>query len=500
MAERPWKFESSRPHHITPLRSRPGDGFGAMSPSQGAMMAETPQPRRAFGFWVCLALVIGNVVGSGVYLLPAALAPLGWNALFGWIATIGGCLCLAFVFACLARSFPAAGGPYAYTLAAFGDGAGFAVAWGFWISVLAANAAIAIAAVSYLSIYAPGFGALSGAPAAAAIGFVWLLTLINCVSLRGAGRLQVVTTLIKLLPLAAAIVISSAVVAGDGGGSLAPFEPGEISLGAINAAAALTVWAMIGFESATVPAEDVRNAERVIPRATIAGTLIAGILYLLACTGIALLLPPEQAAASDAPFADFIGVYLGRGAALLVALFAAISALGALNGWVLIQGQLPLAMARRGAFPRWFATVSAAGTPVRAQLVSSALVTVLIVSNYQRTMGALFVFMALVSSAIALFVYLACAASLLRMQRDGRIERRPMATLAAATGILFSLWAIYGAGAEAAGWSAALMASAVPVYLLMRRSLRAPLQPGIAGLSQGRQDIGTEHGSGHQAG
>lgn len=434
-------------------------------------MADSPRPRRVLGFWICLSLVVGNVVGSGVYLLPAALAPLGWNAIFGWLVTIGGSLCLALAFARLARQFPAGGGPYAYARIAFGEAAGFAVAWGFWVSVLAANAAIAIAAVSYLSLFAPGLSGANGAPAAAAIGFVWLLTLVNCLSLKGAGGLQVATTVLKLLPLAAAIVISAAVVAGDGGASLAPFRAEEIGLGAINAAAALTVWAMIGFESATVPAENVRDPERNIPRATVAGTLIAGIVYLLACTGIALLLPADQASASNAPFADFVGLYLGRGAALAIALFAAVSALGALNGWVLIQGQLPLAMARRGAFPRWFAALSPAGTPVRAQIVSSALVTLLIVSNYQRSMGALFVFMALVSTAIALFIYLVCAGGLLRLQKDGLIKREPLVSAAAVVGILFSLWAIYGAGSEAAIWSGVLLVSGIPIYFLMRHSL-----------------------------
>ena len=148
-----------------------------------------------------------------------------------------------------------------------------------------------------------------------------------------------------------------------------------------------------------------------MPRATLIGTFAAGLIYLLACSSVALLLPREAAAASTAPFADFAADFLGAGPALAVGLFACVSAIGALNGWVLIQGELPLALARDGVFPRWFAATDRAGVAVRAQLVSSGLVTVLILANSSRTMVKLFVFMALLSTTVTLFTYLFCAAA-----------------------------------------------------------------------------------------
>ena len=153
-------------------------------------MADHPQTR-VFGFWICLALVIGNMVGSGAFLLPQALAPYGWNAIFGWMITIAGALCLAYVFATLARNFPRAGGPYAFCREAFGPAPGFVVAWSYWISVWTANAAIAVGATSYFVHLVP---ALAGEPGWIAIGFVWTLTMVNCVSLRGVGGLQLATT------------------------------------------------------------------------------------------------------------------------------------------------------------------------------------------------------------------------------------------------------------------------------------------------------------------
>ena len=430
-------------------------------------MSEAQPPRRAFGIWICLALVIGNMIGSGVFLLPQQLAPYGWNAILGWGVTIPGALCLAFVFASLARRFPRAGGPYAYTAEAFGAAPGFAVAWSYWISVWTANAAIALAAVSYLSHFLPG---LASAPGLVAIGFVWAFTLINCLSVKGAGEVQLITTVLKLLPLVAAIGLTLGIAALGDRPDAVPLPTGEISLAGVTAAAALTLWAMVGFESATIPAGHVRDPERTIPRATLIGTLITGIVYLIACSGVALLLPPAQAAASNAPFADFIGRYWGPGPASLVALFATISALGALNGWVLIQGELPAALARDGIFPAWLARRSRNGAPVRTHLVSSGLLTLLLLADQTRSMGKLFAFMALLSTVASLVAYLSCSLAALRLQANDRLPRSATLTALAALGALYSVWAIYGAGPEPALWGAALLLSGVPLYILMRRN------------------------------
>jgi APA family basic amino acid/polyamine antiporter len=451
-------------------------------------MAASQSRKRAFGFWTCLALVMGNMIGSGVFLLPRQLAPYGWNAIFGWMVTIAGVLCLAFVFARLAGRFPKAGGPYAYTREAFGAPAGFAVAWSYWISVWSANAAISLAAVSYLSHFAP---ALAAQPGLLAVGFVWTFTLVNCLSVRGAGRVQLLTTILKIMPLAAAIVLTLLVAGGDGAADLAPLRRQELSWSAVTATAALTLWAMVGFESATIPAGHVRDPERTVPSATLAGTLATGLIYLVACSGVALLLPPELAAQSNAPFADFIGRYWGFLPATFVALFATISCLGALNGWILIQGEMPLALARDGVFPRWFARTSAAGTPVRAHLVSSTLVTLLILANFSRSMGDLFVFMALLSTVASLVAYLACSLAALRLRGTGGFGRTPALLAAASLGALYSAWAIYGAGAEPAVWGAALLLSGLPIYFIVNRNL---LRGGTAGASSVQAGKVDDHG------
>ena len=428
--------------------------------------------QRAFGFWLCLALVIGNVIGTGIFLLPAQLAPYGWNAVFGWLFTIAGALCLAFVFARLTRAMPCAGGPYAFVQEAFGPIPAFAVAWSYWIALWTGNAAIAVAAISYLSLFAPALASTPGLGAVATIALLWTLTAINCASVRAAGGLQLVTTIIKLIPLVAVIVIAALVLGEGRQVAEVPLRTADLSFAGISAAAALTLWAMLGVEAAAVGEDKVRDPARNVPRATMIGILIVGLVYLLVSTPVILLMPVDQVAASNAPLADFVALYWSPGLALLVGLFAAVSAIGALNGWVLLQGEMPLAMARQGVFPRWFAKTSR-GIPIRAQILSSALATILILANYSRTVGGLFAFMALLTTALALILYLACALAALRLQRAGRMPGSAMLSIVATLAALYSLWTLYGAGHEATAWGAALLAVGIPVYFLMRRAARS---------------------------
>ena len=173
------------------------------------MESATEKQQRPMGLWMALALVMGSMIGSGVFLLPASLAPLGWNSVFGWLITVAGAMCIATVFAQLSRAVPKAGGPYAYTRAAFGDGAGFAIAWAYWISMWVGNAAIATGAVSALSKIFPAVGE-SGTSVAITIAIVWFFTLINIIGTKLAGQVQLVWTIIKLLPLVAVIGESEA--------------------------------------------------------------------------------------------------------------------------------------------------------------------------------------------------------------------------------------------------------------------------------------------------
>ena len=414
-------------------------------------------PKRGLGFWALLALVVGNMIGSGIYLLPASLAPLGYNQIVGWLVTIGGAMCLAVVFARLGGRSPAAGGPYAFVNEAFGPLAGFVTAWSYWVMSWVGNAAVAVAVVSSLSLLVPRIGTTPGLPAILAVGFVWLATIINLMGVRSAGRVQEVTVLLKLLPLILLIVLALGLLLG--GAPQAPNSGVAISAGAVSAAVGLTFWGFLGLESATVPADKVENAARDIPRATLWGVLLTGLVYLGISTAFAVYMPIGQAAASPAPIADFLGSKLGGNVAAVVAVFAAVSAFGTLNGWVLVQAEMPWAMARGGVFPRWFAAESKRGVPLRSHLVSSGLLSIITLMNYQRGLADLFVFIASVSLAAGLLTYLMTSLAALRLIPGDR-KLGLIAVIAAG----FTVWAQWGLGVEAMIYGALLVAAGLPVY------------------------------------
>ena len=432
------------------------------------MNRETGAPARQLGLWMTLALVIGNMIGSGFFLLPATLAPFGWNGVAGWIVTTAGALCLAVVFGRLARSFPQAGGPYAYSRLAFGPFPAFVVAWSYWVSMWIGNVAIATGVVAPLATLFPGITPYS---VAVTLALVWTLTVINCFGAKTVGQIQLVTTILKFMPLAAVLLLAILVLASGGGEAAPALEPGALTFSGetgIAAAAVLTLWSFLGLESATVPAERVANPTRNIPRATLVGVIVTGLIYTFVCSSVALLMPAEAVANSGAPMAEFIRAHWGGPAAAMIAVFAAIAAFGTLNGWVLMQGELPWAMARDGVFPAWMAKLSRHGTPARAHIVTSLLLTLVLLLNYSRSMADLFGFLILLATTASLVAYLVCSLAAVRLGVGRRLV--PVFLLAA----LFSLWAIWGAGLEAMVWGAAMLASGIPIYFLMRFAAATP--------------------------
>lgn len=409
------------------------------------------------------ALVMGNMIGSGVFLLPASLAPYGWNAVGGWIVTIGGALVLAWVLAWLTRAVPGGNGAIGSVRAAFGEVPSFLIGWVYLVSIWVAVVTIAVAAISYLSSMIPGIGDHRFLPAALAVVLVWALTLNNLLGVRAAGDFQVVTVLLKIVPLLVVIVLAAVVLA-RGSGTLPPFETDSLSLGRVGGAATLTLWALLGFECASLAAARVRDPEKNVPRATLWGTGLTGLLYLTVCSAIALLLPQDLAASSPAPFATFVDRYWSAGPAALVAVFAIVSCVGALNGWVLMQGEMTRSMAERGLLPAWLAATDARGTPRRALLVSAAIASLFALMNASRTMQGLFEFLLLLSTSASLWLYLAFSLAAWKLG---------VSRIWALLGAVYALWTLWGAGIDASGLSLLLMAAGLPIYWLARREVAA---------------------------
>jgi APA family basic amino acid/polyamine antiporter len=310
-----------------------------------------------------------------------------------------------------------------------------------------------------------------GTSALVTVLLLWLLTFVNWYGIKASGWVQSVTTVLKILPLLA--VAALGLLATRPGNPSAALQI-PLSVSGVTSAATLTLWAMLGLESATIPADKVANPARTIPLATLLGTIVTALICALACTTVLMLVPPATLATSNAPFVDLANRFWGLGAGKLVAVFAAISAFGALNGWILLQGELPRAMAIRGDFPRIFARESVHGTPGFGLSVGSCLATLLILANYQRSMASVFTFMILLSTTACLVLYALCSAALLRLQWTQKLGAAgPASTALGVVGILataYSLWAIIGAGAEAVLWGTALLLAGVPLYFWYRRA------------------------------
>lgn len=442
-------------------------------------MAEDASPRegRALGFWLALALVVGNFIGSGIFLLPAQLAPYGWNAFFGWAITIAGALCLAFVFGRLARARPAAPGPFAYVEEAFGGTAAFVVTWSYWISILVGNAALGAAAVSYLSLFFPQLASVPGLGAGVSIALVWAITAANCISVRIGGGIQAVTVVAKLVPLVAVIGITLLILATGRHDAAPAFHASDLRLGSINEAAILTLWALLGVECASVAARNVRDPARNIPRATMIGTIFVGIVYICVSSAVAMLLPQGEVAQSNAPIALYVSHYWNEGIALFVGAFATISVIGALNGFILLQAEMPLLMARGGGFPHWFAKTDRAGIPVRAHILSSLCTSLLLLANYSSSLADLFQFTILLATSSTLILYLACALAALRLQQARRIAVSPALAIVAAVASVYAIWTLAGAGLDALKWGAVLLLVGGLLYAVMRLASRSSPAP-----------------------
>ncbi|UVO52818.1 APC family permease [Sphingomonas sp. SUN039] len=420
---------------------------------------------RPFGVWTAAALVVGGMIGAGVFVMPAQLAPYGWTGVAGWSVAIPGAMLLAFVLSQLATARPAASGAVVIVGEALGPLPGVLVGWSYWVGICSANAIIALTAVRYGATFVP---ALTATPLATALGattLIWALTALNLGGAKGAGRFQVVTTLLKLLPLFAVVLILLGLTFTDAARfSAHPHAPFDATK--LTTVLTLCFFPLVGFEAASLAAERVRDPARNVLRATLYGTALTGLLYVAIGNGVVFALPAALVAGSDAPIALFVEQFWGRGAGLAIAAFASIAAIGCLNGWTLMQGEVPLGMARSGLMPPFLGRTSDRDVPTVAILLSSAFASALVLSGAIPGLTGVLTFMLQLTTAATVWLYVgACAAAL------ALGIARPFA----AVGLVFAAWVLWGSGTEALLLSIALMLTAIPLYWLRPAQIEEPV-------------------------
>ena len=416
------------------------------------------ESKQTIGIWMTSAIVVGTIIGSGIFMLPVALAPFGANSLIAWLISGIGVICIAYGLGRL--SMLGGGGIQANVEKEFGPTAGFLVGWSFWASNAITQGAVAVAAASAMAFVAPNLVHPDNT-VPVAIGWLVVLTGVNAMGVRAAGGLSLVTVLIKVLPLLAVVWLFGK--RGVTGGEFEPLAAVPINLTNLAAATALTFFAFTGFECATTPVGKVRDPERTIPRALIGGVTFVVLLYLAAGAAIQLMLPADVVVGSAAPFADALVSQWGQGAATFAAVTIAVAAVGCLNGLILATGELGYAMALRGDMPKAMAWTRGINTPVVAQGVGSVLSALVLLANNSKATASLYTFVILLGTASVVVVYLVGTMS--AWKNSPRLAQR----LILAFAFLFLAFATYGMGAEPVLWSLVLLAAGLVIRAVIHR-------------------------------
>jgi basic amino acid/polyamine antiporter, APA family len=430
---------------------------------------ERGSPAKSLGTAACTAIVVGNMVGSGFYLSPAAVAPFGNLAIIAWIVMGAGAICLGLTFAKLARLAPATGGPYAYTRMAYGDFAGFLIAWGYWISIWASLPVIAIAFAGAVFDLLPNLHNRTMA-VVLTLGAIWAVVFVNLRGVKEAGIFAQVTTYTKLIPFAAIALIGLFFIDTS---NFSDFNPSGKSLfGASAALAPLTMFAFLGLESATVPAGDVVDPKRTIPRSTVLGITIATLLYVFGTIAVMGLVPREQLVHSVAPFSDAARVLWGPWGATVISIAVIVSAIGALNGWTLLMGQVPMAAAQDRLFPPLFGRLSSRGVPATGIVISAIFATLLVLSQVAGPSGFSAFYNLVVGlstmAAVVPYAFCALAAGLVAAHAAGG-GPVPRLTAIEVLAFIFAVFTLYGCGAEPVLYGVVMLVLGIPVYVWQRR-------------------------------
>lgn len=424
--------------------------------------------KKEISLFMATMLVCGNMIGSGVFMLPSTLAQVSGPlpTLIAWILTTAGSILIAISFANLGSKYPSTGGAYQYTKTAFGEFTGFLSAWLYWNGSWIGNAAIVVALASYMSSIIPALNS----PIISILftsGVLWAITLINIFGVKKAGKLQSFATVFKIGFFAVFIIV--AFVNFDAS-NLMPLIPVDKGLSTIPIAATSTLWAFVGLESATVTAGEMKDPERNVKKSTIYGMIIASVIYILISLGSMGVMSNAELSLSSAPLTDILTLALGSGVGKILTIAVAVCILGTTIGWILSTARVSYAAGIDGVFPKFFGKIHPKyQTPVNSLVIGSVLVNILLIMNFQKSMVSAFTFITLLATLSFLPVYLLGVGAEIMLMFKGEeefnlkifLKKSSLALLA----FVYTLWTIYGSGAETVMWGFILMLIGIPFYI-----------------------------------
>jgi arginine:agmatine antiporter len=421
--------------------------------------------------WQATMLVAGNMIGTGVFLLPVNLAQVGGIAIFGWIIATLGVAALGLAFAKLGQLDPQPGGPYAYARDFLGSFAGFQTNYVYWFGNWIGNIAIAVAAIGYLTELVPGIeGPVAGVLATA--GLIWLLTLANIMGPRVVGALEAWTMLLAIIPILGIAVFGWFWF--DSEKFLSGWNvSGGTDMHAVSRAASMALWAYMGIESATVSAGVIENPKRNVPLATLMGLGAAAVIYVLSSTVIMGLLPNEELRTSHAPFAEAARMAVGNWGAVIIAICAVLKSVGSLGGWMLLVGQSSKAAADDGMFPKVFARVNSHGVPGYGLVIVAVLMSVVLFATMSPTLAEQFNHIVDLAVILIIIPYIYSAVAVVKVVHDhgmphGQFRNFKLIALLAVT---YCLWVVLGGDPRTVVHAMVALLISVPLYPFFIRSM-----------------------------
>jgi basic amino acid/polyamine antiporter, APA family len=431
------------------------------------------QNTRSLGLITVISLVAGGMIGSGIFTLPSTLAKFGGISLLGWVIAAIGAWVLAHLMSALSKVIPETGGSYAYTKAAFGELAGFIVAWGFWLSIWSTNAAIALTFSGYFGVFFPEVSQSSWFSVTVALSAIWGLSILNSLSIRSSGNLQVVTTVLKILPILLVAFGGLFFIDLD---NFIPFNTSEeSSFQAITSSSVLCFYAFMGIEAATIPAGNIKDPEKTISKGTKIGVILVIFLYLFSSFSLFGVLSPTEVAQSQAPFSDAANLIFGINTGYFVAAGACLASFGALNGWILLQGQIPYSMAKDGLLPKALAYKNPTGAPSVGVIVSSVFISILLLFNISKGFSGLYEFMVLLTTTTSLAFYFGAVLAYGYFSFRGQLGFKWTfgSILYTFLGLGFSAWIFFGAGLDAVILGVLALLFGIPIFWLSKRKKKS---------------------------
>lgn len=424
--------------------------------------------KKEISLFMATMLVCGNMIGSGVFMLPATLAQVSGPlaTMIAWVLTTIGSILIAISFANLGSKYPSTGGAYQYTKEAFGEFAGFLSAWLYWNGSWIGNAAIIVAIASYSAAIIPALqNPLVSIIFTSAI--LWGVTILNIVGVKQAGKIQSFVTVFKIGFFALFIIVA---FLNFDSINLMPLAPEGKGLSTVSLAATSTLWAFVGLESSTVTAGELKDPEKNVKKSTIYGLIISALIYILISVGSMGAMSNSDLAMSGAPLTDILTRALGTNVGKILTIAVVICILGTTIGWILSTARVSFAAGEDGVFPKFFGEVSPKyGTPVNSLIIGSVLVNILLVMNFQKGMVSAFTFITILATLSFLPVYLLSVAAeimiMFREEKNITVKTFIKKSIIPLLAFVYTIWTIYGSGAETVMWGFILMLIGIPFYI-----------------------------------